>query len=448
MEAQTKMDPMEIKYTRAMCTIKNRLGVSGQPEKGHPANQPGRGPQGPKRRLLAVTLLMSSALAPALHAQQPTIADGTYVLAEADAKAYNYSSAQSTVLASLQADDLLLVHGEKVGFLQVSAPKGFPVWVYGQYLEETATEGILHVIGSGVRMRGQPKGGTGSYPLMEKLQRGDLVQWMERADDSLAFEEDWIRVRSVSRAKVWVPTSSVRIASDQASAKAAWAAALPAFVYRPKVTEPTAPEVAEKPAPAEHKQEPAIKEEAYRSLNWGKTLLAKAEAKGEAAQQADFDRAVGAFNVVIEMVPAGTRVAEEAQMQLQKAKMGLLAASVRADLAAAEIRQRKMVAEWAEAKRQAELEKTAHWGRFMGRGWVEKTGRGDEARYFLRWGGELVFEISCDSGRYDLDLFQGFELGVRGTTLRAASMATEEFPAQVALMDISRLEVISGSASK
>ena len=39
-------------------------------------------------------------------------------------------------------------------------------------------------------------------------------------------------------------------------------------------------------------------------------------------------------------------------------------------------------------------------------------------------GGEVVFEISCDSGRYDLDLFQGYELGVRGTTLRAASMAT------------------------
>jgi hypothetical protein len=130
-----------------------------------------------------------------------------------------------------------------------------------------------------------------------------------------------------------------------------------------------------------------------------------------------------------------------------EAKAYQTSAATRATLAAVELRQQKMVAEWAEAKRQEELRNTELMGRFMGRGWVRKTGRGDDARYFLYWD-DTIQEIRCESGRYNLDLFLGYELGVRGMILRAASMATDDMPAEVSLLDVSRLEVISGSTGK
>jgi hypothetical protein len=190
-----------------------------------------------------------------------------------------------------------------------------------------------------------------------------------------------------------------------------------------------------------------IPEEAYRSLAYGKTLLKGALQKGRDAVEADFESSIRAFNTVLKMVPESSLVASEANSKLMEAKAYQTSAATRATLAAVEQRQEEMVAEWAEAKRREELRSSDLMGRFMGRGWVKKTGRREGARYFMHWD-DTIQEISCESGRYDLDLFVGYELGVRGMILRAASMATDDMPAEVSLLDVSRLEVISGSAVK
>lgn len=169
--------------------------------------------------------------------------------------------------------------------------------------------------------------------------------------------------------------------------------------------------------------------------------------KGKDAVEADFDSAIRAFNTVLGMVPETSIVATEANSKLMEAKAFQTSAATRETLAAVESRQAELVKEWAEEKRREALRKTELMGRFMARGWVRKTGRGDDARYFLYWA-DTVQEISCESGRYDFDLFLGYELGVRGMILRAASMATDDMPAEVSLLDVSRLEVISGSTGK
>ncbi len=388
--------------------------------------------------------------------QEPEIVAGSYVRAKAGAVVRNFRDDKGKMVAEMEAESLLLVHGQSRNFYEVSSPIGFPVWVHGKYLAKTGTDGVLKVVGRGVRMRPLPESTVDSYPLTAKLNRGDLVQFIERADESKAADADWIHVWSVPAAHGWVSTSEVIGAAAQDAAGSEWTATLRGLVDVPvEVAAGATSDSGKAPAASNADQDPQastavdkIPEEAYRSLAYGKTLLDGALKKGQDATEADFDSSIRAFDTVLKMVPADSVVAAEANSKLKEANTHRTVAGVRAELAAAEVRQREMVAEWAEAQRRAELERTAHWGRFMGRGWVDKTGRGDDSRYFLRWGGEAVFEISCDSGRYDLELFRGYELGVRGTTLRAASMATEDTPAQVPLLDISRLEVISGSPVK
>lgn len=398
---------------------------------------------------LGFTLSLGLAGAATADAQEPEIVPGNYVQAKDGAVVRNFRDEKGKAVTDLKAGALLMVHAKDRNFYEVSSPTGFPVWVFGKYLSETGTQGVLKVIGSGVRMRPLPESSVDSYPLSTKLNRDDLVQFIERADPNLSFDADWIHVWSVPHAHAWVSSTEVDASSDQEAASQEWTQSLRGLVDVPLAVTPAAAGgsggAAQNPT---SRAAVKIPEEAYRSLAYGKTLLKGAVKKGKEAVEADFESCIRAFNTVLDMVPDSSIVAAEANAKLNEARTHQTVAAVRSELAAAEVRQEEMVADWAEAQRLAELERTAHWGRFMGRGWVEKMGRDDEARYYLRWGGEVVFEISCDSGRYDLDLFQGYELGVRGTTLRAASMATDDTPAEVALLDVSRVEVISGSPLK
>ena len=402
-------------------------------------------------RISTTVLALGLGLAAAATAapQEPEIAAGSYVRAKDGAVVRNFRDEKGKPVTNLETGTLLLVHAESRNYYEVSSPAGFPVWVFGKYLTETGTEGVLKVIGTGVRMRPLPESSVDSYPLSTKLTRGDLVQFIERADSNLSFDADWIQVWSVPHAHGWVSSMEVDAASDQEVAGREWTSSLRGLVDVPMKVAPAVNGEQDKSAVPEQTPPDAgkVPEEAYRSLAYGKTLLEGALKKGKDAVEADFESSIRAFNTVLAMVPESSIVAAEANTRLMEAKAYQTSAATRATLVAVELRQQKMMAEWAEAQRQEELRSTELMGRFMGRGWVKKTGRGDDARYFLYWG-DMTQEISCESGRYDLDLFLGYELGVRGMILRAASMATDDMPAEVSLLDVSRLEVISGSTGK
>ena len=82
--------------------------------------------------------------------------------------------------------------------------------------------------------------------------------------------------------------------------------------------------------------------------------------------------------------------------------------------------------------------------RYLARGAVLRRREADgRARYWVRWGEEVVCELVCSSGRYDLELFAGREIGVQGAVIRQATVAPDADAAQPARIDVSRIEVIS-----
>lgn len=375
----------------------------------------------------------------------------SYARATAGATVRNFQDKQGKPVLQLEEGQLLQVHSESVGFLEVSAPKGFRVWVFGEFLAPTGSEDILTVRGSGVRMRPLPSSSVDSYPLGTKLSSGDLVQFIERADPETAFEQDWVQVWSTPQARGWVLASQVIQELDVSGAAKEWESKLRTLEHVPfqkpaSVTSITpvaaAQDAAATPAP------PKIPQEAYRSLAYGKTLLNNALEKGRAAGQVDFEKPIDAFEIVLKMAPEGTIVSQDAAEKLKEARTHQTLAAVREELRNAEARQAEMLRIWREEQRMKELERTPHWGRFSGRGWVEEIAMGVETHYFLRWGGEIVFELSCMSGRYDLSLFEGYEVGVRATTMRERTMGAEGAGDEPALLDVSKIEVISGSARR
>jgi hypothetical protein len=195
------------------------------------------------------------------------------------------------------------------------------------------------------------------------------------------------------------------------------------------------------PAPASAAR--AVPEEAYKSLAFGNTLLNKALALGDAAIESDFDAAIRAYKIVLDIAPGGTQVAVNATRQLLTAETHATAASVRKGIEDVDARRIQQREDLQEEQDRVALRDTAHWGRFIGRGWVESKSVGEQVTWYLNWGGEIRYEIECQSGRYDLALFEGYEVGVRGSTIREQSMATEEQNELVALLDVTRLEVIS-----
>jgi hypothetical protein len=118
---------------------------------------------------------------------------------------------------------------------------------------------------------------------------------------------------------------------------------------------------------------------------------------------------------------------------------------LREELLESNARREQRMREIAEEQRKADLENTDSWGRFQGRGWVEREVIHQVPHYFLRWGDERTAEIVCGSGRYDLAIFRGYQVGVQGSTRRAAVEPSLENPAgALRQLDITRLEVIQG----
>jgi len=403
-----------------------------------------------------------------------------YVRAKAGAVLRNFQDVQGNEILRPDAGALLKVHeesrltvdGREVIWLKVSAPAGLPVWVYGKYLEQTSVEGVLRVNASAVRMRPLPSSSVSSYPIRAQLSRGDRVEFIKRNDPSVAWAEDWARVWSPTEATVWVNAAQTTPEPDISAASAEWQTSLRvlptpvvASTSRPAAgtsgtvkddaalanaaaaSAPTTSAAQDVVSPAASAQR-AIPEEAYKSMAYGNTLLKNARALGDAALEVDFDRSIQAFNIVLDIAPAGSVVAVEASRLLLVAEVDAIAAAVREGLGAVEARRVRERDALQEKQAQAALAGTAHWGRFSGRGWVDSKTVGKRTTWYLIWGGEITFEIQCQSGRYDLAQFEGFEVGVKGSTIRGQSMATEEQRALVALLDVTRIEVISAGVRR
>ncbi|TDJ76058.1 MAG: hypothetical protein E2O39_03625 [Planctomycetota bacterium] len=385
---------------------------------------------------------VTGATAPALTAPQGT---PYFARAKAGAVIRNFQDRQADGMRTMKGDELLRVHGTGagVGFLQVEAAGGLEVWVYGQYLKPTTEQGVYSVTAKGVLMRPKASSGSGSMPLTTKLQRGDRVRLIARSDTSKPMKEDWVHVWSPQTARGWVLASEVVRAANQSEAGTAWkttAVVRPSVPLPVKSVDASAPTGAKGPAVA--KKAPSRAQAALRAAD---ELSAKAKANPSAA---DHVAVIAAYQAVIELAPEDSAVADFARRGVSEAMVRAEMAGIQADIAQAEVERLNKIEAIRAQDEANDLARMPLWGRFNGRGWLETEVVGNEDHFYLRWGGDRTAEITCSSGRYDLASFQGFEIGVNGATARSATGTSVGRPALPMLLDLYRIEVISGTGAK
>ncbi len=408
-------------------------------------------------RVVALVATLALAMDQAWGASTRTArTDGgeTYVRAtSAGAKLLNYRDVQSSVWRTMAAGDVLRVTGEqvleppgqpKLVFLEVEAPGGLPVWVFGQYLAPTEVEGVLQTT-TGVRMRPKPSSDQSSMAHPMTLKGGERVRFIERSDASKPMSEDWVKVWSPENARAWVLATETEAATDVAAAREEWTrtsdalrAKMPTAV--PAVTENDRDSTsAATPASA-----PAQDDEALQALEEARQLHESAIA----TPGANYADVIAAYEKTLEITPQGSPVGTQAKAGLHDAQIRAGFADLSAVVDSHNAETERLRAEY---EREQELEartKDPLWGRFLARGWVVMRQSEEGPAYYLNWKGQDVCELVCTVGRYDLAVFEGFEIGVMGTTSRGAMPASATGPAEPKLLDLYRIEVISGAGPR
>ena len=322
---------------------------------------------------------------------------------------------------------VLAVHGTQGSWTQVEPAGGLTCWVRGANLKETETSGRFTVTGNGVNMRPLASSGNGSFPMMQRLYAGDMVRMVGRKDPSAAFEEDWIQIRTPKGVHGWAPTSMIKAAPDPAQAEATWtgewAEILEAMGAPQKAATAT---TGDEPTAPDTKTEGDLVR-ARRMMNESPPRYAEAKA---------------IYSAVLAKAPSGSPVA-------LSAKNGLIQVDAYASIEELQrkLEKERVDREQREIERQAELDRrsskdTPLKGRYDARGWVEsRTMPNGEMAWYLRFGGKDSCKIQCTSGRYDVSMFEGYEIGVAGR------MTNEAGAAQVSC-DMRSIEVLSGRSAR
>lgn len=397
---------------------------------------------------LAALVTASVDAAPALPSPWSLTASASAIAAPQDALQYvqagargakvrNVPDTNGLLVADVGRDTPLAVYEEKAGFLHVSVPGGFRVWVYGSLLAESGRPGWLELTGNQVNMRPEPRT-KNSFPIGQ-LHKGDRVRFVRRADPTLPMAEDWVEVWSPSTARAWVAKSETNAIAAGTDGAALFGAAAASAAQSRSAGEgtPSAGTRATQGEGATGGSTAAAngaRTDVYAALASAQVLLR--EALG--SDTPNFAGVRAAYSEVTAMNPdPGTRRIVERDLEQLQFHEDLVAA--RSELAA----QRAAVE--AEKQRQdrvrmeAELRKDPLWGRFESRGWLTSESiRGGGKRYIVTYAGERKQVIECTTGRYDLDLFVGYEVGVEG--LMSGLNADVDLPT----VDARTIEVISG----
>ncbi len=384
---------------------------------------------------------MAAIAVPAPAEAQDARAKLRYVVAgEGGARARNLYDAQGVAVLDAPAGTVLAVHGKRAGWLDVEAPGGFQVWVYGEYVRAGKRAGQVSISGSNVRMRPLPSSGPESLPLRQHLSVGDQLRLIRRNDPARALSEDWVQVWSPPGARAWVREAETTPLPEGADGASSWASAVATAKDRPLG------EVGVTPAAAPAAQKARETAAAGSMLAAADALLASERQKDESGGVPNYSVVVAAYEELLAVVKSGP-TADLAQGRIQLARSYADAFEIRAEL---ELQRTALeaAAKGRAAERAAARTRDAYAGRFEARGWlVPRTVDGQrEPLWMLRWAGNDVAEVVCDSGRYDLSVFSDFELGIRGRVIRGPLVGAEEDTVRPRQIDISRIEVISGRA--
>ncbi|MCZ6598550.1 MAG: hypothetical protein O7B99_12985 [Planctomycetota bacterium] len=379
--------------------------------------------------LVCTLLLVVGGLAFAQQEKEPL----RYVRVKAnDAKITNLRSRHGAELLRPAKGSIVAVHLDDEDWLEVEVPGGYAVWIFGRNLKETDEPDVYEVTATAVLLRPRPKS-LESYPLKQKLYPGDRARVIGRNDAKLPLAEDWVRVWSPPGVRAWIAAADVEPLPDGEDGKRLWAEAMKSLPPPPAV-EKTLAQRSQTPSEASAQQE-VDRDKAFReALEAARKLL---ESEGQ-KDQPDIAALRAAFEGARELAPSGAQ-AVEAQSGLGSVAWLEEASALRVEL---ELERKRVADELARGQaeiRERSKAKDPLGDVFLSRGALERVVDPEgHARYYVRFGRKVVSELVCVSGRYDLDVYTGYEIGVRGMDLR--SPAGAEGPDRI---EVTRLEVLA-----
>lgn len=396
----------------------------------------------------AMALLAAATVVQAAPAASATLvtqeAQGAaYLRTKGEAVARNFPDQNGSALATIAPGTIVRAYRSSSGtpvFREVEVGGGFPVWVYGAYLQQTDAENVLLVTGSRVNMRPLPELSASAMALRSKLNSGDRVRMLARANKAAQFHEDWIRVEAPPSAKAWITDNALEPV-DVARGKELWAAANIPLPATSAVRNASSIKNASSTRAAS----------ASTTQVRGEVILELAEAD-KAFQAADAEKGtpsetwqevVDSYAAVMTRAPKSSITFANAAARMNDAQMKLEVAVLRDELVAKRERRDEEVRQIDEFLDHQKRRRSARWDRYEERGWLESRNVGGQKRWYLVFAGSTVAEVRCLSERYQLDVFDGFEIGVIGHEVVPVVQATQTSLAEARVVDIQRIEVIS-----
>jgi SH3-like domain-containing protein len=306
----------------------------------------------------------------------------------------------------LTKDQVVTVGRSESGFRAVSLPLG-PTGYVNKKFAVTDEAGRVRSKGAKVAFRYRPK--TTEAPVAQLADSTELFV--------IGEQDDWWRVR-VEAIEAWLPEAEVQVV-DQ-------------------------PDAAMKAAFGEMKQ----KYEAEIQARLDQIAAAKVQEEKNKGDEAAVQIMQDAFVAELKK-PVAAQTFEPIETALDKLDASLAKESS-AKNTIASLRQRIQAQKWiveATAVRDAKpvpapdvlpVQPKDELERFQSIGWLRYESRlAGVGTYYLEKGGVRQHLLSCSSGRYDLALFVGREVGVNGPRRRPATES-------LSVLDVERLEVLGG----
>jgi len=396
-------------------------------------------PARPALSLAALSLLAVATPA----AQNEDIAPHYGRVAVDEAPIRNLADERGMEIASVARGALLEVHRELAGWLEVEVPGGFSVWVHGRYLQPVSgEEGVYEVTRNAVNLRPRPKSDVTNFPLPQRLHAGDRVRGIALQEPSQPLDANWVNVWSPPGVCAWIQASAVKDLAAGEDGKALWDAAIAELA----TSAPQKTPVAKAPVPASAPVAPAKpakadapapdEAQARADLERGRELLSAAVA----SSADDLAPARSALEAAADKATPDGEVAGDVAQELERLAFYEEAARLRSELAQA----RQQLTDEVQKRREEALDEARQHdplaGVYTSRGLLTRQVSVDGTpRYFLSYGGTVRSELLCPGGRYSLDDFAGYDVGV----FASPAQTSEDRKTDVPLLLVDRLEVVA-----
>ena len=367
----------------------------------------------------------------------------------------NLMDAKGLAVADLDAGDVVAVHAvdENTDWLTVEVPTGYAAYVYGRFLEETDTKGIYRVTRNAVNIRPKPSDDVQSFPLPQRLHAGDQVAVIGASDPNKPMAEDWVRIWTPPGVRAFVRAQHVERLEPTAGQSAWIKAAADIAVTRREILgleTGSAPSVGTADAivsDVEAGVDDASAEagESAASLAAVRESLRDLRARVDVEQRRatpDYASLRAEAETLLSATEDATLKAEIAR-ELERVTALDEAASMFQELQRIKDQQDQETARlqnsiWENGRRLDPLRSA-----FDHHGILVRRIAGDGTpRYTIEVRRKVVAELLCTSGRYDLDAFSGYEIGIRGRGLVVEAAATEESEVDVPVLDVTRIAVL------